>query len=96
MATELQAIDGTATSIMVSLAFAVFATVIFTGDIIVSIAALFSMVAIILCVIAILVALGIEFGIVEAISLTILVGISVDFRCTSPRRSRGRTSPTEV
>ena len=79
MATELQAIDGTATSIMVSLAFAVFATVIFTGDIIVSIAALFSMVAIILCVIAILVALGIEFGIVEAISLTILVGISVDF-----------------
>ena len=37
------------------------------------------MVAIILCVIAILVALGIEFGIVEAISLTILVGISVDF-----------------
>ena len=79
MATELQAINGTATSIMVSLAFAVFATVIFTGDIIVSIAALFSMVAIILCVIAILVALGIEFGIVEAISLTILVGISVDF-----------------
>jgi hypothetical protein len=79
MATELQAINGTATSIMVSLAFAVFATVIFTGDIVVSIAALFSMVAIILCVIAVLVALGIEFGIVEAISLTILVGISVDF-----------------
>ena len=79
MATELQAINGTATSIMVSLAFAVFATVIFTGDIVVSIAALFNMVAIILCVIAILVALGIEFGIVEAISLTILVGISVDF-----------------
>ena len=96
MATELQAINGTATSIMVSLAFAVFATVIFTGDIIVSIAALFSMVAIILCVIAILVALGIEFGIVEAISLTILAGISVDFSLHWPRRSRGRTSPTEV
>ena len=64
---------------MVSLAFAVFATVIFTGDIIVSIAALFSMVAIILCVIAILVALGIEFGDRRRPSRSPFRGISVDF-----------------
>lgn len=79
MATELQAIRGTVGSIGVSLAFAVFATFIFTGDIFVAAMALFSMVAIISAVIAILVYLGVKFGIVEAISLTILVGISVDF-----------------
>ena len=79
MATELQAIRGTVSSIAVSLAFAVFATLIFTGDAFVALMALLSMLAIILAVIAILVALKVKFGIVEAISLTILVGISVDF-----------------
>ena len=79
MATELQAIRGTAGSIGVSLAFAVFATLLFTGDLVVATIALLSMSAIILAVIAVLVALKVEFGIVEAISLTILVGISVDF-----------------
>jgi hypothetical protein len=79
MATELQAIRGTVSSIAVSLAFAVFATLIFTGDVFVALMALLSMLAIILAVIAILVALKVKFGIVEAISLTILVGISVDF-----------------
>ena len=79
MATELQAIRGTVNSIAVSLAFAVFATFIFTGDAFVAFMALLSMLAIILAVVAILVALKVKFGIIEAISLTILVGISVDF-----------------
>lgn len=79
MATELQAIRGTASSIAVSLAFAVFATFIFTGDAFVAFMAMLNMLTIILAVVAILVALKVKFGIVEAISLTVLVGISVDF-----------------
>ena len=79
MATEEAAVSGTVRAIAISTAFAVGSVIIFTGNAVVALLALVCLVTIIASVLAIFTMAGWTLGIVEAVSITILVGLSVDF-----------------
>ena len=79
MATEEAAVSGTVRAIAISTAFAVGSVIIFTGNAVVAFLALVCLVTIIASVLAIFTMAGWTLGIVEAVSITILVGLSVDF-----------------
>ena len=79
MATEKAAVDGVVTSILISTAFAVTSVLAFTGNAVVAILATTSLVVIVLTVLGTFSLAGWTLGIVEAVSITILVGLSCDF-----------------
>lgn len=77
--TEDEAVKGTTAAIIVAAACAFGAIVAFTGDVVVSMLAIVTLGASVSCVVGTLFLLGWELGIVEAISLTVLVGLACDF-----------------
>jgi len=79
MATEIAAVEGTKLAILIATSFAVGAIVVFTGNLVVALLALISLIAIVVTVLAVFTLSGWTLGIVEAISITILVGLSCDF-----------------
>jgi hypothetical protein len=79
MATERAAVDGVVTSIAISTAFAVGSVIAFTGDAVVAFLAAVSLFAVVVSVLGTFALAGWELGIVEAISITVLVGLSCDF-----------------
>ena len=79
MATEQAAVSGTIRAIAISTAFAVGSVIIFTGNAVVALIALLCLISIIASVHGIFTMMGWTLGIVEAVSITILVGMSVDF-----------------
>lgn len=78
--TELVAVNGVVTSIVVSIAVALASLVFFTGNIVVALLATLSICANIVMTLALYDLWGWSLGVVEAISVSILVGLSVD--CT--------------
>ena len=106
MATENAAVEGVRLSIGISTAFAVGSIVVFTGNVAVAVLALVSLVAVVATVLGIFAVAGWSLGIVEAVSITILVGLSCDFALhlaeaysQSPfrgRAERGKDAVTRV
>ena len=106
MATETAAVEGVRLSIGISAAFAVGSIVVFTGNVAVAILALVALVAVVATVLGIFTVAGWSLGIVEAVSITILVGLSCDFALhlaeaygQSPfrgRAERGKDAVTRV
>lgn len=79
MATEVAAVEGTKLAILISTGFAVGAIVIFTGNVIIALLALVSLLTIVATVLGFFQIIGWRLGIIEAVSITILVGLSCDF-----------------
>ena len=106
MATENAAVEGVRLSIGISTAFAVGSIVVFTGNVAVAVLALVALVSVVATVLGIFAAAGWSLGIVEAVSITILVGLSCDFALhlaeaysQSPfrgRAERGKDAVTRV
>mmetsp|Transcript_9367 Transcript_9367/g.17549 ORF Transcript_9367/g.17549 Transcript_9367/m.17549 type:complete len:1290 (-) Transcript_9367:211-4080(-) len=79
MISERLAVQGTVMSILVSMLCAVCAIFLFTGDLLLSMITLLNLAVIVACELGVFVLMGWKVGIVEAIGLTILVGLSCDF-----------------
>ncbi|KAK3237287.1 Patched domain-containing protein [Cymbomonas tetramitiformis] len=95
MITEREAIQGTQAAIVIATVCAVVAIFLFTGNVTLSLLTLVNLLAIVLSQLAIFQWMGWSLGAVEAISITILVGLSCDFclhiaegYCQSPYPSR--------
>jgi len=79
MITEIEAVKGTQSAIIVAMACAVGSIFVFTGDLHMSVLTLINLISIVVCELACFYLFGWQLGIVEAISLTVLVGLSCDF-----------------
>ncbi|KAJ5066144.1 sterol-sensing domain [Anaeramoeba ignava] len=66
-------------NIYISLSIAFVVIVLSTGNVLTSFFAIFSIAGIVLTIIGFMVAIGWQLGIIESVSLTIIVGISVDY-----------------
>jgi hypothetical protein len=79
MITEREAISGSKQAIIIAALSAVGTIFLFTGDVQLSALTFFNLMAIVTCELALFHLIGWKLGVVEAISITILVGLSVDF-----------------
>ena len=79
MVTEVEAVEGTTRSLVIAVTCAFLSILFFTGDISLSILTTATLMSILASLLAVLRAFGWSIGAVEAISMAILVGCSVDF-----------------
>ena len=100
---RIAAVNGVRLSILISAAFAIGSIVVFTGNVVVALLALISLVAIVVTVLAVFTLAGWTLGIIEAVSITILVGLSCDFSLhlaevasTFSRGNRGKDAVARV
>ncbi|KAJ5077047.1 hypothetical protein M0811_00367 [Anaeramoeba ignava] len=79
MLTEESLITVALYNMITSFCIAAVVIMISTDNIITSFFSLFSILGIVLCVIGVIVAIGWELGIIESVTLTIIVGVSIDY-----------------
>jgi len=77
--TEIVAVQGTAIGIVMSTLVAFFTVLLFTGNFRISILAIITISSIVITMFAFFKLMNWNFGIIEAVSVTILVGFSVDY-----------------
>jgi hypothetical protein len=76
---EQEFIDGTVTACLVAVLCASASVAVFIGNMTICIALVFAVCGILVSVASTLVAMGVKFGVIEALSLSITVGLSVDY-----------------